>query len=324
MSRKIVVMDQLLTMTSLRALQEKSGNWSADLMLPQAQKLSRYLRTLEEAKYSFRIGVIHTYTSDLLNPWLEFYAAVKGIDLSVYHAPYGMNLMEAQSDSGLVKHKPDLTLFMLQKEDLHPELSKPITHLNDEQRQQLCYQSVQRLVAILEQFRQTVSGRFLITILPSVFKPGLGLYDAQSEHSESAWWALFKIEVAKQLGNKLESAILMDLDEILLQIGRNNFFDLRYWYTSRFPFKPQAANEFSRRILDLVSVEVTAKAKVIVLDADNTLWGGIVGEEGIHGIKLGPEYPGNAFIDFQRRILDYQERGFILFLLHKANIKPLS
>jgi hypothetical protein len=51
----------------------------------------------------------------------------------------------------------------------------------------------------------------------------------------------------------------------------------------------------------------------------HTLWGGIIGEDGINGIALGPDYPGNALVDFQRRLLDYQQRGLILTLCNKNN-----
>jgi FkbH-like protein len=60
-------------------------------------------------------------------------------------------------------------------------------------------------------------------------------------------------------------------------------------------------------------------AKVIVLDADNTLWGGILGEDGLDGIALGPDYPGSAFVAFQRRLLDFQQRGILLAMCSKNN-----
>jgi len=113
--------------------------------------------------------------------------------------------------------------------------------------------------------------------------------------------------------------MLLDMDLLLADVGRSELFDPRLWYMARFPFTPPAANEFSRRIVSLAVASQFQKAKVIVLDADNTLWGGIVGEDGINGIDLGPDYPGNTFVDFQRRILDYQQRGFILAICSKNN-----
>ena len=84
-------------------------------------------------------------------------------------------------------------------------------------------------------------------------------------------------------------------------------------------FRADAAREVARRVIATGSVLKLPKAKVIVFDADNTLWGGIIGEDGINGIALGPDYPGNAYVAFQRRILDFQQRGFILALCSKNN-----
>ena len=52
---------------------------------------------------------------------------------------------------------------------------------------------------------------------------------------------------------------------------------------------------------------------------DNTLWGGVVGEAGLEGIALGPDYPGNVFVEFQRRILSLRDRGILLAAASKNN-----
>jgi FkbH-like protein len=69
----------------------------------------------------------------------------------------------------------------------------------------------------------------------------------------------------------------------------------------------------------VLALRLHPRAKVIALDADGTLWGGIVGEEGIDGIALGPDYPGSAYLAFQRRLLDFQQRGFVLAICSKNN-----
>ena len=63
--------------------------------------------------------------------------------------------------------------------------------------------------------------------------------------------------------------------------------------------------------------------KCIVLDADNTLWGGIIGEDGIDNIKLGPEKGGRPFFEFQKRILDLHKRGVILALNSSNNLEDV-
>lgn len=319
MKQKENYIDKLLALRARREFRDQTTDWHKCISLPDAKKLTKHIGTLEPTEHIFRLGVIHTYTSDLLNPWFNFHASIQGLELHTYHAPYGMNIMESQENSGLSAHKPDLTLFLLTREDLHPSLTNPISEYNDDQLKQIHDEIITHLANILSKFRTNISGFFVLTILPRILPSALGLFDAQADRSEEAWWASLKEAIATRLRKTIESSMFIDLDQMLATLGRNQFFDLRYWYTSRFPFTPQAANELARHTLNIAAVLKYSKAKVIVLDADNTLWGGIVGEDGINGISLGPEYPGNTFVDFQRRLLEFQKRGFILAICSKNN-----
>jgi len=98
----------------------------AEVSLPQARKIIDRLNALAPAAHRLRLGVIHTYTSDLLDPWLSFESALQGLHCEAYHAPYGFTLQEAHPGSGLVRHRPDITVLMLQRQDLHPDLGKPL------------------------------------------------------------------------------------------------------------------------------------------------------------------------------------------------------
>lgn len=319
MTRKSLAFDDLLTLKSRDDLRAALSQLGAPLTLPQAQRLAGHAESLGPVSHPLRIGVVHTYTSDLLDPWLSLAAAVQGLRLDTYHAPYGLNVRESEDSSALVAHRPDLTLFLLRREDLHPALSRPVAGLVPDQQEAVRREALERLGDVIRRFRVQKVGHIVLTLLPSVAPSGLGIYDAQSDRSEGAWWATLKTEIGQYLRESVPSSLLLDLDEILQQVGRTDFFDLRYWYSARFPFKAAGAWDLARRVVGIGAALKFPRAKVIVLDADNTLWGGILGEDGFHGIALGPEYPGNAFIDFQRRILDYQQRGFILALCSKNN-----
>jgi FkbH-like protein len=316
--------DDLLTIGKRAELRAAISGYSATLSLPQVQRLVSHAESLEPAVHSLRLGIIHTYTSELLDPWLALAAALQGLKLQTYHAPYGLSLHEAQANSGLVTHEPDLTLLLLRREDLHPDLSKPLVEFSSARQNDLGNETLEQLCGIVSQFRVHKVGQILLTLLPPILSPGLGIYDAQSERSESAWWANLKANIGRCLRESMQASLFFDLDEVLQQIGRLHFFDHRFWYSARFPFTAEAAGEIARRVVGLGAVIKFPKAKVIVLDADNTLWGGIIGEDGINGIALGPDYPGNAFVDFQRRLLDYRQRGLVLALCSKNNPADLE
>jgi len=314
-----ITFDDLLSTGTRAELRAAVAHAGVSLNLPQVQRLIAHAEALEPAAHALKLGIIHTYTSDLLDPWLALAAALQGLELRVYHAPYGLGLQETLPNSGLSRHEPELTLLLLQREDLHPDLARPLAGFAPARQQELAQAVVERLVDIVGRFRAAVGGQIVLTLLPSVFAPGLGVYDSQSERSERNWWNTVKADIAQHLRETLQATLLLDLDEVLQQIGRAHFFERRFWYSTRFPFTADAAREVARRVIALGAAIKFPKAKVIALDADNTLWGGIIGEDGLHGIALGPEYPGNAYLDFQRRLLDFQQRGFILALCSKNN-----
>lgn len=314
--------DDLLKTLSRQEL--RSGAARMKLSLPQALQITSHAESLGAPTSVLRLALVHTYTSDLLAPWLQLEAALQGFNLQTYHAPYGVTFQEARPDSGLVAHQPDLCLVMLRREDLHPDLALPLARLDTNQQDILRAEVLKRLMDLMQRFRDQPVGQLVLTLLPSRQGPGLGAYDIQSGRSENHWWGHLKDEIGAAFRESLGATLFLDLDEVLLQLGRDQFFDLRYWYSSRYPFSALASRELVRRILALGAAIKFPKAKVIVLDADNTLWGGVIGEDGMTGIALGPDYPGNAFVDFQRRLLDFQQRGFLLALCSKNNPADLD
>ena len=324
MAKAKLSFDDLLASGTLTDLRAALATSRFPLGLTEARKLVVRAGALGAPAHSLRLAIVHSYTSELLDPWLSLAAALQGLDLQTYHAPYGMTVQQAQENSGIVNHKPDITLLLLQPEDLHPDLTKPLSRFSASQQGELSAEVLERLQSMVSQFRKYKVGQIVLSMLPALQARGLGLYDAHSERSESAWWARLKTEIAGFLRNSVQSSLFLDLDEVLRQVGRVSFFDHRLWYSARFPFTPEAGREIARRIVGLGAVMKFPKAKVIVLDADNTLWGGIIGEDGMDGIALGPDYPGNTFLDFQRRLLDYQQRGFILALCSKNNPADLD
>jgi FkbH-like protein len=318
MSKSKLEMEKLLALRTRDALRQALRR-NDPPNLPQIQRLTDHAAGLAPALQELRLGIVHSYTSDLLDPWLGLAGALEGLDVKTYHAPYGLNLGEADAGSGLVAHSPDITLMLLRREDLHPDMARPVVALPPDEQATLSSQALDRLFAIVNAFRTLKTGQLVVTILPEQTGPALGVYDPQSDRSEAAWWSALKAEIGRRLRATVEGALFLDLDEVMAQIGRGAFFEPRLWYLVRFPFAAAAAREVSRRVVGLGASLKFTKAKVIALDVDNTLWGGIVGEDGFDGIAIAHDYPGNAYTAFQRRLLDFQQRGFLLALCSKNN-----
>jgi len=113
---------------------------------------------------------------------------------------------------------------------------------------------------------------------------------------------------------------VIDWNMLLAQIGAKESLDSRFWYTSKSPFKKGFLALYAGEITKIAAALKGRQQKVLVLDCDNTLWGGVIGEDGIDGIELDPhDYPGNVFYAFQQKVLNLYERGVMIVLNSKNN-----
>lgn len=243
---------------------------------------------------------------------------MQGLDLFLYEAPYGALLQEAEPEAGLVAFGADLVYIFLRWEDLEPRLGLPLTGLAQTERDAILANAVAMVSGLLAKLRSVCHATLVTTFLPRMWGPALGLFDVMSEQSEGDTRNQLKRAIAREMA-VLPSALLCDLDEVATEVGRAQLFDLRLWETSRFPFSVAGAQAVVRRLMSYAAVQLHPKAKCIVLDADNTLWGGTVGEDGFGGIALGPDYPGSTYVAFQHRLLELQQRGLLLALCSKNN-----
>lgn len=110
-----------------------------------------------------------------------------------------------------------------------------------------------------------------------------------------------------------------DTNALIHRFGENHARDFRGLYAYDIPFTNDFFMEVGREWAALVRAKAGRLKKCIILDLDNTLWGGIVGELGPKGIAVGPDYPGLAFQNFQHALLDYFDRGVILAINSRNN-----
>lgn len=113
---------------------------------------------------------------------------------------------------------------------------------------------------------------------------------------------------------------MIDTGAIVQLLGAASTFDARFYLRSTAPYAPAFFNELARRIVMSSRGFNSYYYKALVLDCDNTLWGGIVGEDLINGIQLDPySYPGKVFWRAQQQFLSLERNGVLLCLCSKNN-----
>jgi FkbH-like protein len=116
----------------------------------------------------------------------------------------------------------------------------------------------------------------------------------------------------------------IDLKSALNEIGKDNAYNFRLGHLYQMPYTKAAINKIGQTIQRTVLNFIRADKKVIVLDCDNTLWKGIVGEDGIDGIKCNFNHDGIQYLHFQEFLKTRQIMGFILCLCSKNNFEDVE
>jgi len=139
---------------------------------------------------------------------------------------------------------------------------------------------------------------------------------AQSQDDQLYDW--FKSELF-QLVEESKSGYRIDLTREFASLGYERVFDKRNWYLAHCHLSADGISLLVDRICTVSERIYKSAKKVLVLDCDNTLWGGVIGEDGLRGLKLGQDGLGQAFVDFQKEIKRLSERGLLLAVASKNN-----
>ena len=125
------------------------------------------------------------------------------------------------------------------------------------------------------------------------------------------------------LANKYNSFFFIDLDLVFSEVGISKVFNNRNWYFAHCRVSNTGLSSIANAIERVLNRYNNPSSKVLVLDCDNTIWGGVIGEDELNSIKLGQDGLGKAFVDFQRTIKLLSKEGLLLAIASKNNEKDI-
>lgn len=121
------------------------------------------------------------------------------------------------------------------------------------------------------------------------------------------------------LSRKYRNLYVFDLKSIVEDIGREQFYSKKLWYLGGIKFSMKAEKVLEQYINRCVDSVKGKRKKCMVLDLDNTLWGGVVGEVGMEGIELSDYKEGARYKDFQKKLKEIKDLGIIFAVVSKNN-----
>lgn len=271
----------------------------------------------ESSAIRLRVACIASYTVEPIRPSLQLQALRAGIALELLVPPFRQGLRALiDPHSELAEFSPDFVIVALRPADDCPPLFDSYNSLSPKEAMGMADDWLNSLGAALAAFRARQKACILIQNCEQPSWLAQGISDGASSHSQLAVVDRINarlFEMAGEIGN----AYVMDYDSLVATHGRRNWTDPRLALVARMPIAPAYHWAFAGFLIRHIRPLVGLSKKVLVVDADNTLWGGVIGDVGIEGIALGPDFPGNAFVLFQKRLLDLHHRGIVLCIASK-------
>ncbi len=123
----------------------------------------------------------------------------------------------------------------------------------------------------------------------------------------------------QSLAESKSKVYTLDLADTIAEIGRKQFYSNKMWYLSSMPYSKDGLDAVCMELDRALSAAFSLRKKIIAVDLDNTLWGGVISEDGIEGIEISDHKEGQRYYDFQRQLLEMKNRGIILAINSKNN-----
>lgn len=265
------------------------------------------------------ICILRNVTMESIVPYLKFLAYKMDFGAEIRMGEYDNIVQESLGmKEGILKKETDCVLVFMKLENLSWNLARKFSALEGEEVQKEVKRIQEAVTNILSGIRKQTNGMILWHGFELPLYPGLGIWDSQLPGGQAGVIQ----ELNKFLRTALRSvpnAYYVDLNLCLARVGGKTFYDDRYWHIGRAPYSREALCEIAWEDFKFIHALKGKSKKCLVLDCDNVLWGGIIGEDGMSGIKLGKTYPGSSYYEFQQEVMNFYNRGILIALCSKNN-----
>lgn len=288
--------------------------------------LAAWLSNLDAARAAavglqpLRVFIARSVTVEPWLPHLAAFSAQAGFWLDWAVGGYGSFIDELMNPSGaLARYEPDLVLLVADLEDLGGNLAGVCARGEESQVRQEVERIASGIESLLVGLRRYSRARLLVQGFLVPNRPALGdVADANVAAGEA--WAVREINARTALAcRRLGDAIFFDQDRVAARVGRGRWRDERMFRFSRVAVAASSFADYAQAIARHLRALYRPARKVLCTDLDNTLWGGVIGEDRPEGIATGSAFPGNCYREYQLYLKNLAARGILLAAVSKNN-----
>ena len=295
------------------------GHGIDELKFSEMVKLVKSLDDKEGDWVPLKIAFLRNITIDPIVPYIKFLCYEENLRASIYMGDYD-NVMQdvIDANSTMYRYSPDVIIICLKMETLAEKLAASFCNMTLEDINEESNKVIGFVDKVLSEIRRNTEAVILLHSFETPVYPSFGILDYQDRFKQVNTFRRINSDLLDVIA-KYDSTYVVDIDLLKSTIGYRSFTDNRYWHIGRSPYTREAYKIIAQEYMKFIRALKGKNRKCLVLDCDNTLWGGIVGEDGINKINIGKTYPGSAYREFQQAILNLHNRGIMLAICSKNN-----
>ncbi len=271
--------------------------------------------TLPDCKRTARVAVLGSYTTTQYVPMLRLAGLRFGVAIDTYECAFGQYRQEILNPvSGLYAFQPDIIVIATHAGELAlPGFAHDASHAIEEE--------LSRWTSLWSAISSRTAARVIQHNFVRPLENPFGHLSTHLAGSRQSLIGALNVELARTAaGDEGRGNVsMLDCDALASRLGKQRWFDDRYWHLAKQAVSLEVLPVLAKHTTAVIAASMGLTKKCLVLDLDNTLWGGVIGEDGLAGIKLGAGVEGEAFVAFQRLIKSLGERGVILAVCSKNN-----
>lgn len=288
-----------------------------DLFLKESRRLAKKIKKEPYERADTRIAVLGTDSIQYFVMALRYALDRENIHADIYEGEYNGIAMDVMDDSSpLYKFNPDILILIPDYREIkeYPgalESEDAVESLLDD------------TVGVYEYYWEKINSNLHCQVLQSNFAvPPERLYGNLERSLPYSMFSFLSSLNIRLLQRAPANVTMIDTDALSAIIGKANWFDDKSYFLTKSGYRLDYIQENVMQYVRQIMAIHGRIRKCLVLDLDNTLWGGIVGDDGWDGIQLDPnDAVGEAYREFQRYVLSLKKRGVILAVVSKNDIE---
>jgi FkbH-like protein len=264
-------------------------------------------------EHAARVAVLGFCTTQFYTAVLRGLGKASGFPVVTYEPEYNtvqQTVLDGQSP--FYSFRPDFVVILTAVQALRNVLLSA----NVTQRVEAAEREAQQLVSVVQRAAEVPGATVVVHEFVAPYERAWGNLSGRIEGSLPRVVRSIN-ERLRRLADETENVYTVDTDYIASWVGKRAWFDERLWFYSKSFCHPEMLPHVAGQALDIFRAAKGKGVKCVAVDLDNLLWGGVIGDDGLEGIRLGELGEGEAFVQFQMWLKELRARGIILGVCSK-------